>query len=116
MGGRKLGARPSHGLSDCTDTMTKSKKTLDPNVEQLAAELHSIYQSEVKRLRVLEPKWPDSYKELPEYMKDLGRAIAKYMLAMVKLGRTQERAMATEVCRKAGHPELAEQIEATPLR
>ena len=96
--------------------MTKTKKQLDSNLEQLASELHGIYQSEVHRQEVMEPKWPDNYDELPENMKDLNRAFAKYMMAMMRVERLKERTIATTVCRQEGSPELAEKIESHPLR
>jgi hypothetical protein len=49
-------------------------------VEELAAQFHEVYQKELKRQNVAD-RYPDKYEELSEPIKDIDRALARFVLA-----------------------------------
>jgi len=48
-------------------------------IEELASKFHDIYNKELTK-QGRENKWPDDYNALPDEIKDLDRALAKYAL------------------------------------
>ena len=49
-----------------------------PQIEEISAEIHKMYQKEAKRQGDIRHK--DKYKDLPENVKDFDRVIAKYII------------------------------------
>ena len=58
------------------------------SIEDLAKKFHDIYNQELTRQN-RESKWPDNYEALPEDIKDLDRALARYALALIKKDRQE---------------------------
>jgi hypothetical protein len=53
----------------------------DRKVEELAREIHAIYQAEARRQHPrAKLKYPDDYDVLPNNVKDYDRAIARWIL------------------------------------
>jgi FMN phosphatase YigB (HAD superfamily) len=64
---------------------------LPESSEELAKQFHNVYNEELTR-QGRENKWPNDYELLPEEIKDLDRALARYTLEFVRIsnGNHQE--------------------------
>ena len=58
------------------------KKDYLLDIEELASRFHKVYQKELKR-QGKKSKYSDFYFQLPEDIKDLDRALAKYVIEFV---------------------------------
>ena len=53
------------------------------NIERLAAEVHAVYQAEIKR-QGREERHNDDYQALPEHIKELDRVLVRWHLARLE--------------------------------
>ena len=73
------------------------KETKDK--EELAAKLHLVYQEELKR-QGKESKYPDNFYKLPEDIKDLDRALARYVSFIIRQQKQKWQAETAEKIKK----------------
>lgn len=66
-----------------------SQTTSEWDIENLASRLHQVYQEELKR-QGKKSKYSDFYTELPEDIKDLDRALARYINSFIIPNRVNQ--------------------------
>jgi len=66
-----------------------SQTTSEWDIENLASRLHKVYQEELER-QGKKSKYSDFYTELPEDIKDLDRALARYINSFIIPNRVNQ--------------------------
>lgn len=67
-------------MTDLLDDLLPVAPRVDPEVERLSAEVHGLYQAEIKR-QGREERHNDDYYALPDHVKELDRVFVRWHLA-----------------------------------
>lgn len=70
-------------MTDLLDDILPVAPTPDPEIERLSAEVHALYQAEIKR-QGREERHNDDYYALPEDVKELDRVFVRWHLARLR--------------------------------